>query len=234
MLIFVDKRAPEQALQNLRKFGEVVEFETPGITYEGISGHPDIFICQPPEKLIVAPNLPGKYFSVLKNRNIDFTIGKNPVGSRYPETARYNVVVTGKYLVHQPGITDPEIINAANKKLIISVKQAYTRCNLIFINENSAITSDRGIEKQLNDLGLNVFYVDPKPVELPGFKHGFFGGTCGMVENQLVVLGNLSFHHQGDKIREFVNDAGMGIAELYNGPLYDGGAILFLKKEPFV
>jgi len=228
MLIFVDKRAPEQALQNLRKFGEVVEFETRGITYEAISGHPDIFICQSPEKLIVAPNLPDKYFSILKNRKIDFTIGKNPVGAKYPETAGFNAVVTEKFLVHQPGITDPEILKAADKKPIISVKQAYTRCNLLFLNNTTAITSDRGIENQLNNHHLNVLYVDPKPVILPGFQHGFFGGTCGMFHNHLVLLGSLDFHHQGNQIRKFVNEAGVDIAELYDGLLYDGGAVLFL------
>lgn len=234
MLIFVDKRAPEQARQNLRKFGVVVEFETRGITYEAISGHPDIFICQTAEKLVVAPNLPEEFLAVLQNNQVEFTFGKNRVGEKYPETAFYNAVVTEKYLVHRPGITDPKILELNIDKRVIPVKQAYTRCNLLFLKEKTAITSDKSIEKQLNDLGLNVLYVDPKPIQLPGFKHGFFGGACGMLENQIIILGNLSFHHQGNQIRKFVNDAGINIAELYDGPLYDGGAILFLKKEPFV
>jgi hypothetical protein len=234
MLIFVDKRAPEPSRQNLRKFGEVVEFETHGITYEAISGHPDIFICQSPGKLIVAPNLPEKYFSILKSRNVVFTVGKKPVGSKYPETAGYNAVVTEKYLIHQPAITDPGIFNSDFEKRIIPVKQAYTRCNLVFLNENSAITSDRGIEKQLKNNGINTLYADPSPVQLPGFKHGFFGGACGIIEKQLFILGNLRFHYQGQQIRKFVNNAGIDISEIFDEPLYDGGAILFLKKELFV
>ena len=175
MLIFIDKRAPETARQTLRKYGEVVEFSTKGIVYEAISGHPDIFMCQTPETVVVAPNIPAEFLAVLDNNHINFVFGKNPVGIKYPETAIYNAVVTEKYLVHNITFSDPVILNVEEKKQIIPVKQAYTRCNLLFLNENAAITSDKGIEKQLAAFGVRTLFVDPAGVELPGFKHGFFG-----------------------------------------------------------
>jgi hypothetical protein len=227
MLIFVDKKAPAAARQNLRKFGEVVEFETRGITYEAISGHPDIFLCQTPHKCVVAPNMPVGFLEILKNRQIDFVPGKNPVGVKYPETAFYNAVVTEKFLVHSAYVTDPVIFDFAERKQKIPVKQAYTRCNLLFLNEKAAITSDKGIEKLLTQLGVSTLFVDPVQVELPGFKHGFFGGVCGLLENQVFILGRLTHHHQCEQIREFIKNEGFTIIELCDGHLFDGGGIFF-------
>ncbi len=228
MLIFIDKRAPETARQTLRKYGEVVEFSTKGIVYEAISGHPDIFMCQTPETVVVAPNIPAEFLAVLDNNHINFVFGKNPVGIKYPETAIYNAVVTEKYLVHNITFSDPVILNVEEKKQIIPVKQAYTRCNLLFLNENAAITSDKGIEKQLAAFGVRTLFVDPAGVELPGFKHGFFGGACGLSENQVFIIGKLSHHHQGNQIVDFIKKEGFTITELYDGQLFDGGGIFLL------
>lgn len=228
MLIFVDKRAPATARENLRKYGEVVEFSSKEIVYEAISGHPDIFLCQTPETLVVAPNIPAEFLAILKNKHIGFVIGKNPVGEKYPDTAIYNAVVTEKFLVHNAAVADPVLLGFAEKKQIIPVKQAYTRCNLLFLNENAAITSDKGIEKQLDRFGINALFIDPVPVELPGFKHGFFGGACGYSENQVFITGRLTHHHQGGQIVEFIKNERFTIVELYDGPLFDGGGMFFL------
>lgn len=228
MLIFVDKRAPAAARQHLRNFGEVVEFSTEGIVYEAISGHPDIFLCQTPQKCIVAPNMPVEFLEILKNRQIDFVSGKNAVGKNYPDTAIYNAVVTEKFLVHNATVTDPVIFDYSENKQVIPVKQAYSRCNLLFLSEKAAITSDKGIEKKLAGFGINALFVDPDPVVLPGFKHGFFAGACCLSENQVFILGRLTHHHQGEQIREFIKNEGFTIVELYDGPLFDGGGIFFL------
>ena len=90
MPILIDGRMPLAAKEKLRQFGEMIEFATEGITYEAISGHPDIFFCPTPNGLVVAPNLPKKYFDFLLKFSISFTLGKNPVGKIYPDSALYN------------------------------------------------------------------------------------------------------------------------------------------------
>jgi hypothetical protein len=65
MLIIIDHKISVSAKEILSSYGELMELATEGITYPAISGHPDIFFCQVPGKLIVAPNLPEKYFDQL-------------------------------------------------------------------------------------------------------------------------------------------------------------------------
>lgn len=229
MLIFIDKKAPEPAKITLKKYGQVVEFFSENICYEAISGHPDIFMTQVDGRLIVAPNLPEVFQNLLSKNKISFTKGEKPVGSKYPETSFYNAVVTDKYLIHQTRQADDSIQLKCLQKTKISVKQGYTRCNLIALNDERMITSDQGIYQQLSKNGIETLFVDPRGIVLPTFDHGFFGGTCGISGNKLFVNGNLRFFSEGKSVRSFIEDAGMEIVELYKGPLYDGGGIFFVE-----
>ena len=229
MLIVIDKRIPLQAKLKLKTFGELLELETIGITYDAISGHPDIFFCQTPDNiLIVAPNLPECYFKILSNNNISFIIGEKEVGNKYPSTAHYNMVATYKYLIHNTKYTDRTILDQNKDKTIINTKQAYTRCNLISLGDNSFITSDEGIYKTLSNLKFNVLFVSPLDVELPSFDHGFFGGVCGVYKEKVFINGSFNYHRQGKEIIDFITTLGYSIIELYDGNLYDGGSILFI------
>jgi len=247
MLIIIDKRIPEEAKQTLASYGELLEFATRGITYNAISGHPDIFFCQTPRGLIVAPNTPAEFLRQLKFRNIPYTPGEKPVGSKYPGTARYNAVVTDNYLIHNTSVTDPSILNSTLTfipshsflrpspysilRSPYSIRQAYTRCNLIALGDDHFITSDRGIEKALISNNLEVLYVSPRDIILPGFPNGFFGGCCGVWEDRLFITGSLNYYSEGEKVRQFSRRAGFRVIELYDGSLLDGGGILFINYQ---
>ena len=97
MLILIDERAPEMARRNLEEFGKVVGFSTNGLVYDAISGHPDIFITQFADFIVSAPNLPEAYKTLFKKHNSSSLEGKLPVRVKYPETARYNAVITQNY-----------------------------------------------------------------------------------------------------------------------------------------
>ncbi len=225
-MLIADKRIPDQAKEKLLSFGNVLFIETKGITYEAISGHPDIFFFKKDKDLIIAPNLPLKFKDELKKYSITFIEGEKTVGKKYPETAFYNAVVTENYLIHNLKYTDAAILEAAGNLKRINVNQAYTRCNLLPLPGDKFITSDRGIEKTLKNEGLEILYVSPKDILLPGFEHGFFGGTCGVFENKLLILGSLKHFKDGEKTRQFLDNAKMEIVELFKGPLFDGGSIL--------
>ncbi len=228
MLILVDKRAPGVARVNLGKFGKVVKFSTEGLVYDAISGHPDIFITQFTGFNIIAPNLPDEFKIQLKKHNIHFIEGDRPVGNKYPETAGYNAVATSKDFIHNLEISDKNLLEAAATKTKVHVRQGYTRCNLISLGENKMITSDKGIHKILADIGMDVLFVRPEGILLPGFENGFFGGTCGISENRIFFLGSLKHHFDGRIIEAFIKETSLEIIELYDGPLFDGGGIFFL------
>ncbi len=230
MLILLDTKMPEAAKERLSAYGEIVEFATEGITYEAISGHPDIFFCPTPAGLIVAPNLPEKYFKILDQKDIHYSIGHLPVGIQYPDSARYNTLVTKNFIIQNPAISEATIRNLNPDHGSIKVRQGYICCNLLALPNDSFITSDRGIEKSLRQRKLEVLFVDPGCMKLEGFEHGFFGGVCGLSKDNLFVCGSLSYVKEEQPIREFVSHAGIEIIELYDGQPVDIGTIIFLDE----
>jgi len=168
MLIIIDKRIPGEAKTTLAGYGELMEFAAPGITYDAISGHPDIFFCLTPRGLVVAPNTTAAFLRQLDSKNIPYLSGEKPVGQKYPETARYNAVVTNNYLMHHASVTDSRLrellLNpggSGEALLPLNFRQAYSRCNLIALSDQHFITSDRGIEKALKAHHLDVLFVAP-------------------------------------------------------------------------
>jgi hypothetical protein len=227
MFLLADKRIPEKAKKKLDAFAETLFIESHNITYPAISGHPDIFFCQSPDTLFVAPNTPEKLKQQLRERQIDFVEGVSPIGQKFPETSAFNAVVSHDFLIHHLQYTDAAIRDACGPLESIPVKQAYTRCTLIALENRRFITSDRGIEKTLSGRGFEVLFVHPGDIILPGFAHGFIGGCCGIYEDKIFFTGSLKYFPEGEKIRNFVRDK--EIVELYDGPLFDGGSLIFIS-----
>ncbi len=228
MIILTDKRIPVEAQKSLDRYGQVIPFSTEGITYPAISGHPDIFFCQVNGQLIVAPNLPEKYKTILADKGISFLEGESLVGEKHPDTARYNVVCTEKYLIHNFRYTDSAITDHAGQLDLIHSGQGYTRCNLLPLKNDHFITSDAGISRVLNGYDINNLLVDPSGILLPQTKHGFFGGACGIFDNKVFILGNLNHFNDGKKVSDYLHLLGYEIVELYDGRLFDGGSLFFI------
>jgi hypothetical protein len=238
MLIIIDHKIAPKAKEKLAAFGHLIELRTEGITYPAISGHPDIFLCQAPGQLIVAPNLPEKYLDTLSSNGINFIPGEFPVGAEYPASARYNAIAAGQFLIHNFRHTDFMITRTLEDLHPIHVDQGYTRCNLLPLKDGHFITSDEGIYKVLmrchlppeiaTRCHLDVLLVSPDGIQLDGFPHGFFGGCCGIWENKVLINGSLDQFPAGVKVRQYMEGLGYGIVELSEGPLVDVGSILFV------
>lgn len=227
MCIIADARLPGEVLRSLNAYGEVVPFASRHITYDAISGHPDIFFCQVRGKLIVAPNTPAEVYNALKKHHIATAPGSQTVGAQYPESAAYNAFTNARYLLHNTKHTDAAITLHCKELEAIHVNQAYTRCNLVEA-AGLYITSDKGIEKTLRSYSPDVFFVDPKSILLPGKAHGFFGGCTGIWNDRLLLTGCCSHFQEGPELKAELALRGMEIIELYDGPLFDGGGILVL------
>lgn len=225
MLIFVDYRAPAQVLDRLSDYGRVIPFRTEGITYDSISGHPDVFMCSVGDDLVLAPNIPEAYITLLKEENIPFRIGEHPVGAVYPWTASYNASVGAGMLIHRSKLSDPGIIELASGMEFIDVQQGYSRCSCLILPCGHVITSDQGIAKALDLRGISHTHVDPVDIILPGQVHGFIGGCMGIIKDKLMVMGSLSALVNADELYTRISESGLEVVELYEGPLFDGGGI---------
>jgi len=220
----IDARMPKAAKEILRKKYKVLDFRSQDKVYEAISGHPDVFMAQVEDKLIVATNLPKKYFNWLKENGINYRVGRNKLGAKYPETAIYNAAIGDGIFIHKAEITDPVLVEELVDYRFIHTNQAYSRCNTLILDTDHIITSDAGLHKTLE----NTLYVHPKEIKLPGFINGFFGGCCGVDKKTVYITGSLKHHSQGAEIGDYIAKAGFEVVELYDGPLFDGGGIFFV------
>lgn len=231
MLIIIDKKIPEVAKEKLASFGKLLELETENITYDAISGHPDIFFHQATDELIVAPNLPSQYIDILRDEDISFIMGEQEVGAKYPASAAFNAVSTENHLIHNFRNTDAAITRTLEDADLIHVDQGYTRCNLIAFDDKHFISSDEGIDRVLKRFDKDCLLVSNEGIELKGFDHGFFGGCCGIYHNKLFVLGTLKGHPDQEAIEEYAAARGHYIIELFDGALFDGGSIIFVEND---
>lgn len=231
MLIVIDERIPEEAKKHLSNFGNIVEFSTKNISYPAISGHPDIFLCQTPKSLICAPNLPEKYFTLFTEKNIPFKTGKNPVGAKFPDSVFYNCIVTEDFILHKKPNTDKLILEQNKQLEFIDLPQAYTRCSLMALPMQNFITSDKGIEKALKKHKLKAHYFSPEKIILPEMQNGFIGGAMGFYSGKLFVIGNPDFHSWGQAFKTLIEQLGLELISLYNGPFFDGGGIFFVESD---
>ena len=76
MWIIVDKRIWDAAKLKLSQYGALIELDSHEIVYTTIRGHPDIFMCQVNDELILAPNAPKELINRFEKEKIKFKKSK--------------------------------------------------------------------------------------------------------------------------------------------------------------
>jgi hypothetical protein len=229
MFAIIDSRSSKKAISKLKEYvDDVFAFQTDGITGNSISGHPDIFIYQDKNQLVVAPNAPAKLFKFLNNHNIAYLKGERDVGDDLDISVQYNCLSTSQFLFHKSGYTNPTILEINKDKEFIQLPQAYTRCSLVHLFENNYLTSDRGIEKVLLQKRLSYFYFNPEEIIIHDHNNGFIGGAVGIWGKRIFFNGNVELHADGQRLKEHLLNLNFDIVNLSDEYLYDGGCIFFV------
>ena len=183
-----------------------------------VSNHPDVILCK-----LGAKSESPIYEGVADELN-----------ASYPHDSIYNAACTGNYFIHRLDITAPALTAAANKVCgddlkFISVRQGYTKCSTLIVDENSIITYDRGISRPCEDAGMNVLLIEPGFIKLRGANDGFIGGASGRVGDEIVFNGDLSAHPSFREIVDFIEARGLGCKWFTSYELEDIGSIITLN-----
>jgi hypothetical protein len=230
MYAIIDQRSPDAVKNNLAKYvDDIFEFSSENITYNSISGHPDIFMFQDSKKLIIAPNSPKTLLDFLDKKNVNYALGIKNTGESLAESTRYNCYSTKDYFFCNKGKPDISIKNYCANKQLIHVPQSYVRCSMFGVNGQKIITSDFGIVKVLEYNKIDYFYFDPSEINIVDYKNGFFGGTIGKMGDKLFFLGNILKHKDGRELHKFISINQNEIICLGNDYLYDGGGLFFVE-----
>lgn len=231
MLIICDHRAPDEAIQRLSNGGSVIRFNAKLLASSPLHGHPDIFMCQTPETLIVAPNSDAQLVCQLGLHKIPFVFGELPVEAHHPQISRYNAVVTKKVTICNPKTVDPKIMELSAGNTVVEVRQSYCRCSTVALSDTSFLTSDAKTDEQLRKHGFRSVWINPSAIRLQGYNHGLFGGCAGVLkeQNSLFLMGSLDVLTNKEEVFASIKESGLDLIELHQGPLVDVGGIFFLS-----
>lgn len=169
-------------------FNVVEALKIPQIT-DSTSTHPDMqFLYLGSNFALTVDQSYAYYKSAFPELNIK-SIGA--VHSPYPNDSLLNVTIVGNYCFATEKQWD--IINRFTDFSPIIIKQGYSKCNICILNENAIITSDKGIASKSQKHGIKTYFLPSDEIALTGYKNGFWGGCCGLLDNnKLLFNGNIT------------------------------------------
>lgn len=229
--VIIDNRMRQIEKQKLQNMGfEIIEVQTNSNVYTEISSHVDISVCKIENEIIVEPT---QNMNNISNK----IYGKEKISAKYPYDIKYNVCIIGKKAIHNLKYTD-EILK---KELIakgfelINTTQGYTNCSIAVIDENSAIVTDKGLNKILQRHGIQTLYLNEKlDIKLLkenkySEKNGFIGGCISKLGNKIIVFGDLDKIDFQNKIRNFIYEKDLEIIEFKGLDVIDYGGLIEIE-----
>ncbi len=147
----------------------------------------------------------------------------------YPFDVYLNCAICGKNAVINPNTVSKGILSQLESDGydIYCVKQGYSGCSTLFVNENTVITADDGIYNALHNF-FDVLKISDRDINLPGFDHGFIGGSAKMInKSTMLFFGDIYSISDGEKIVRFLNNHNIKSVSL-SGKLTDIGGMIIL------
>lgn len=231
-IIFLSELADKAFIEFMKSKGTIILVPRDDRFDPRISSHPDLVISIIDHMIVIDQHASDQIFQQLKQYGIPYVLGNTFLEPTYPKDIAFNAVITDSLFVHKLNTSDYLLsLHSKNTgKTMCNVKQGYTKCSTVVIDNLQLITSDQGIYHATKDL-LPVLNIQPGYVLLEGYDYGFLGGASGFVEDTLIFHGDLSNHPDFDRITAFVSSVGMKIHYFKHFPLTDIGSVLVYKQQ---
>ena len=233
---FIDIRASEEELDSLAECGfDVIRLPPLASLPAPVASHPDMLLFVIGSTLICRKcylDLCPEVFYRLRLTRPDTTgLPSCDAGAKdYPSEVAFNAAIIGKFLFSNTPYTDKEILRLASVAGIstVRVKQGYTSCSTVVLDERHIISSDEGICLEAEKRGINAYRVPPGDIEIDEYQYGFIGGACGVDGKRLITCGDISSYAGGSVVRRAAADCGMETEALCGGRLRDRGKIIII------
>jgi hypothetical protein len=207
---------------------------------EAVASHPDMLISRIGNDLVSYADYceeASYVFSDLslltRGSGVRFTFTADEVSPDYPSDVGLNGLVMGNKLFIRTASASESLLTLAREKGLepIDVKQGYPACTVLKLNDEAAITSDRGMAAILEKHGIRVTLISAGDVSLPPYDYGFIGGAGEVDGAKLFLLGDPSTHRDCRKILDAASAEGLTVIPLSSGALRDLGGILFIEVD---
>ncbi len=231
-IIFLSEMAHPAMIDYMKTKGNVILIPKDDRFDSRISTHPDLIISIIDGTLILDEKAHISIFDQLDALGVPYVLGNSKLSAVYPEDIAYNTVITKDTLVHNLDYTHPLLLlhsRYRNRKLI-PVKQGYTKCSTVVVDDEHLITSDKGIYEAAKE-NISILLVEQGHILLEGYDYGFLGGASASLENTVVFHGDLSKHPDYLRIITFLEAAQKKLLYFKEFPLTDIGSILVFKHH---
>ena len=172
-----------------------------------------------------------KIEEILKNSGYCVVYIDKKCEKQYPNDVYLNVLVMGKNIFCNKNYVAKEILDYAteNGYEVTNVKQGYSACSTLVIDDNNAITSDLGIAKAINSCGKRALLVSNEGIDLPGYNCGFFGGASIVLGKSVYFWGDITLISSYKATYDFISSCGYNIIQFSTKRVCDfgGGKIIF-------
>ena len=203
-----------------------------------VASHPDMLLFIGEDRIITE----GDYY--LQNRALldslslrtkrRIIISKSKFKKDYPSDAGFNAGKAGDMLFIKSDTAAKEILEYAELcgLSVISTKQGYPACTVLYLGENFAITSDKGMAKLMENQGVLTTFIDNSSViSLPPHEYGFIGGCAGIYKDTVYFTGNIEAHPCCEAIEKAISEAGFKFVSLGTCDLlFDLGGLRFIEE----
>ncbi|MBR2381425.1 MAG: hypothetical protein IKA84_02900 [Clostridia bacterium] len=226
MRAYLSQKADKRIIDALKQDGyEVIPLAPFGALATPVDTHADMLIFNVDDTVFIHKDYEIDLNCAQKIIKID-----GPISSKYPNDILLNIAIVGKNTFCNTKYASKTILNYLEKNnfSIHHVAQGYTHCSTCIVSENALISADTGIVEAAQRVGIDALKVSEGNISLPPYNHGFIGGASGKNGDKIYFCGSLSFHPDGEKIRNFCIKYGKSPVELSNSPLVDVGGILFI------
>lgn len=171
---------------------------------------------------------PGVVAKIVQAGGFKKVVTKEPLGEKYPDDVKFNVLVGKDFAAAKCGALSPELEQkiACSGRELVPVNQGYAACSCLLAN-GALVTADRGIASALEKY-LDVLLITPGHIALPPYNEGFIGGASGFDGERVYFVGDISSHPDGEQTVSHLSAHGIQAVSLFDGELFDVGGIVFI------
>lgn len=192
-----------------------------------VSAHADMLFCLLDKTVFCYEDYvtENNIYEKLIDSGLNVIFVSKHCGKSYPDDISLNVLVMGKTLFCNLNHTAKEIIDYASKNgyKLINVKQGYSACSTLVIDENNAITADTGMAAAIEKEGKSVLLVSGNDIVLTGYNCGFIGGASGVWNKKICIFGELNHLSCKNEIEQYISKCDKEIFSISAGRVYDFG-----------
>lgn len=234
--VLVDERISDSTERSLMREGfYAIRLPAAATLPEAICSHPDTLIFRLGDEFLTTCDYGEQascIFSDIReySENSILHFSSEEFGSRFPKDAIFNAFCIADFIFANKKNISPKVLKIAEKHglTLVNVNQSYPNCSILKIDEQSAVTSDRGLYKALCENGIDTLLIREGHISLPPYEYGFIGGASGVFDDKVMFFGNIDLHTDGEKIKKFALKKGKRCISLSDEPLRDFGGMIFI------